>query len=80
MSKGGLTKDSYKIPFHSKKKNFLLGLNRTGHMSILTGMVLPDRTESGLTFSIFYPTSIGYQFLYDKVLGHKFGVKKKHLY
>ena len=60
-----------------------LGLNRTGHMSFLTGQdrtpkfagqVLPDRTESGLIFLTFYLTSIGYQFSYDKVPRHKFGV------
>ena len=45
-----------------KKKGLLdVGLNRTGHMSFLTGQdwtpkfagqVLPDRTESGLIFNI----------------------------
>ena len=48
-----------------------LGLNRTGHMSFLTGQdrtpkfagqVLPDWTESGHTFLTFYLTSMGYQF------------------
>ena len=62
-----------------------IGLNGTGHMSFLTGQdrtskfagqVLPDWTESGLTFSTFYITNIGYQLSYDKVPGHKFGVKK----
>ena len=62
-----------------------LGLNRIGHMSFLTGQdrtpkfagqVLPDRTESGLIFLTFYITSMGYQFSYDRVPGHKFGVKK----
>ena len=53
-----------------------VGLDRTGHMSFLTGQdwtpkfagqVLPDRTESGLIFLTFYLTSMGYQFSYDKV-------------
>jgi hypothetical protein len=65
--------------------DFSLGLNRTGHMSFLTGQDrtpkyagqdLPDRTESGLTF---YLTSMGYQFSYDKVPGHKSVVKKYKL-
>jgi hypothetical protein len=63
-----------------------VGLNRTGHMRFLSGQdrtpkfagqVLPDRTESGLIFLTFYLISIGYQFTYDKVHGHKFGFKKK---
>ena len=61
-----------------------VGLNRTGHMSFLTGhdqtpkfagQVLPDRTESGLIFLTFYLTSMGYQFSYDKVPGYKFSIK-----
>ncbi len=60
-----------------------LGLNRTGHMSFLTGQDrtpnLLDRTESGLIFLTFYLTSMGYQLSYDKVPGHKFGVKKSQL-
>ena len=50
----------------SQKHNLLstLGLDRTGHMSFLTGQdrtpefagqVLPDRTESGLIFSDILP-------------------------
>ena len=48
------------------------GLNRTEHISFLTGQdrtpkfagqVLPDRSESGLIFLTFYLTSMGYQFL-----------------
>ena len=39
----------------------------------------PDRTESGLIFLTFYLTSMGYQFSYDEVPGHKFGVKKSKL-
>ena len=65
-----------------------LGLNWIGHMSFLTGQdrtpkfagqVLPDRTESGLMFLTFYLTSMGYQFSYYEVPGHKFGVKKSKL-
>ena len=49
---------------------FFLGLNRTGHMSFLTGQdrtrkvagqILPDWIESGL-FLTFYLPSTGYQF------------------
>ena len=67
---------------------FHVGLNQTWHMSFLTGqdrtpkfagLVLPDRTESGLIFLTFYLTSMGYQLSYDKVPGHKFGVKKYKL-
>ena len=70
------------------RPRYQVGLNRTGHMSFLTGQdrthkfagqVLPDRTESGLVFLTFYLTSMGYQFSYDKVPGHKFGVKKSKL-
>ena len=43
----------------------LLGFNRTGDMSFLTGLI----------FLSFYLTCMGYQFSYDKVPGHKFGVK-----
>ena len=49
----------------------------------------PDRTgldtqicrtgSAGLVFLTFYLTSMGYQFSYDKVPGHKFGVKKSKL-
>ena len=62
-----------------------LGLNRTGHLSFLTGQdrtpkfagqVLSDQTESRLIFLTFYLKSIIYQFSYDKVHGHKYGVKK----
>jgi hypothetical protein len=67
----------------------LVGLNWTGHMSFLTGQdrtpkfagqVVLDRSESGLIFLTFYLTSMGYQFSYDKVPGHKFGVKKYKLW
>jgi hypothetical protein len=67
---------------------FTIGLNRTGNMTFLTGQdrtpkfagqVLPDQTESGLRFLTFYLMSMGYQFSYDKVPGHKFGVKKYKL-
>ena len=47
-----------------------------------TGPAGPDwiQTESGLKFLTFYlTTSMGYQLSYDKVLGHKFGVKKSKL-
>ena len=61
-----------------------LGLNRTGHMSFLTGQdqtpkfagqVRPGQTVSGLIFLTFNLTRMGYQFSYDKIPGHKFGVK-----
>jgi hypothetical protein len=52
--------------------NFLTGQDRTPKFA---GQVLSDRTESGLIFLTFYLTSMGYQFSYDKVPGHKFGVK-----
>ena len=47
--------------------NFLIhvALNRTGHMSFLTGQVLPDRTESGLIFLTFYLINMGNHFSYD---------------
>ena len=60
-----------------------IGLDRTGHMSFLTGQdrtpkfagqVLPYQTESGL---IFYLPSAGYQFSSARVPGHKFEVKKE---
>ena len=50
------------------KLTFLIGLNRTGHMSFLTGQdrtpkfvgqVLPDRTKSGLTFLNILHTNYG---------------------
>ena len=50
--------------------------DRTGHPN------LPDsscQTESRLIFLKFYLTIIGYLFSYDKVPGHKFGVKKSQL-
>jgi hypothetical protein len=52
--------------------SFLTGQDRTLKFA---GQVLPDRTESGLIFLTFYLTSMGYQFSYDEVPGHKFGVK-----
>ena len=52
--------------------SFLTGQDRTLKFA---GQVLPDRTESGLIFLTFYLTSMGYQFSYYKVPGHKFGVK-----
>ena len=64
-----------------------IGLDRTGHMSFPTGPDrighpnLPDRScQTGLNpeiyFLIFYLTIMGYPFSYDKVHGHKFGLKK----
>jgi hypothetical protein len=52
--------------------SFLTRQDRTPQFA---GQVLPDRTESGLIFLTFYLTSMGYQFSYNKVPGHKFGVK-----
>ena len=63
--------------------SYFVGLDRTGHMSFLTGQdrtpkfagqVLPDRTESGL---LFLP-SRRYQFSSDNFPVHKFGVKNAH--
>ena len=55
---------------------FLTGQDRTPKFA---GQVLPDRTESGLSFLTFYLTNMDYQFLYDKVPGHKFDAKKYKL-
>jgi hypothetical protein len=52
--------------------SFLTGQVRTPKFA---GQVLPDRTESGLIFLTFYLTSMCYHFSYDKVPGHKYGVK-----
>ena len=73
------------VALRTKTKIIVLGLDRTGHMSFLTGQdrtpkfagqVLPERTESGLIFLTFYLTSMSYQFSYDKVPGHILDVKK----
>ena len=61
-----------------------VGLDRTGHMSFLTGQdrtpkfagqVLPDRTKSGLMSK----SILQYRFSKNKVCGHKFGVKSLQL-
>ena len=54
-------------------------LNRQDRTPKFAGQFLPDRTESGLIFLKFYLIIIGYLFSYDKVPGHKFGVKKSQL-
>jgi hypothetical protein len=56
--------------------SFLTGQDWTAKFA---GQVQPDWTESGLIFLTFYLTSMGYQFSYDEVPGHKFGVKKSKL-
>ena len=59
----------------------MLGLDRTGHMSFLTGQdwtpkfagqVLPDPTESGLIFLNSLPTKYRLSIL----INHNFGVKR----
>ena len=67
--------------FTSNSTMLKLGLNRTGHMSFLTGQdrtpkfagqVLPDWTESGLIFLNILPT----KFRLSILIRHKFGVKR----
>ena len=69
---------------YEKAIPWTIGLNRTGHMSFLTGQdqtpkfagqFLPDRTKSGLIFLNIFIPSKSHQFSQDKVPGHKFGVK-----
>ena len=59
-------------PKYDKRLFIELGLDRTGHMSFLTGQdrttkfagqVLPDRTESGLIFLNILPTTYGLSIL-----------------
>ena len=56
--------DKLKTTFMENPRKYNLGLDRTEHMSFLTGQdrtlkfagqVLPDRTESGLIISNFLP-------------------------
>ena len=70
---------AHKMPYE-KAIPWTIGLNRTGHMSFLTGQdqtpkfagqFLPDRTKSGLIFlNIFIPSMIYW---------HKVGVKSSKL-